>query len=102
MQSDGYSLDDKRTKLDGYGDLQDIVERYKSRNPQTNVDRNGKCFFISKKDIEANGYDLSYSKYKEEIYEELIYEKPEAILSRLIMIEDKIFDGLNDLEKFIQ
>ncbi|RPJ08433.1 MAG: SAM-dependent DNA methyltransferase, partial [Spirochaetaceae bacterium] len=29
MQSDGYSLDDKRTKLGGYGDLQDIVTQFK-------------------------------------------------------------------------
>jgi type I restriction enzyme M protein len=31
IQSDGYSLDDKRTKLEGYGDLQDIVTQFKKR-----------------------------------------------------------------------
>lgn len=31
MQSDGYSLDDRREKQHGYGDLQDIIQRYRTR-----------------------------------------------------------------------
>ncbi|MCQ9677992.1 hypothetical protein NE404_00010 [Klebsiella pneumoniae] len=38
-------------------------------------------------DIEAENYDLSLSRYKEEIFEEVQYEQPEAILERLIQAE---------------
>jgi hypothetical protein len=38
-ESDGYSLDDKRNKLEGYGDLQDIVEKFKSRKKREDKDR---------------------------------------------------------------
>ena len=39
MQSDGYSLDDKRTKLEGNGDLQDIVATFQAHSPETDTDR---------------------------------------------------------------
>lgn len=87
MQSDGYSLDDKRTKLDGYGDLQDIVARFHARNPKTDTDRTAKCFMVPRGDIEAEDYDLSLSRYKEDVFEEVEYEKPEVILERLLKEE---------------
>jgi type I restriction enzyme M protein len=46
MESDGYTLDDKRAKLEGYGDLQDIVHQFKSRNAEIEYDRKGKFFFV--------------------------------------------------------
>ncbi|WP_346294062.1 class I SAM-dependent DNA methyltransferase [Sphaerothrix gracilis] len=87
MESDGYSLDDKRTKQEGYGDLQDIVAKYQVRNPETDTDRTQKCFLVPRGDIEAEGYDLSLSRYKEEVFEEVSYEAPGVILERLIQAE---------------
>lgn len=87
MQSDGYSLDDKRTKQEGYGDLQDIVAKYHVRNPETDTDRRQKCFMVPRADIEAEGYDLSLSRYKEDVFEEVKYEKPGVILERLLQAE---------------
>jgi len=87
MQHDGYSLDDKRTKQEGYGDLQDIVTKYQSRNPKTDTDRTQKCFFVPRKDIEAEDYDLSLSRYKEDVFEEVNYEAPAVILDRLLLAE---------------
>ncbi|MBT9548727.1 MAG: N-6 DNA methylase [Candidatus Sericytochromatia bacterium] len=87
MQSDGYSLDDKRSKLDGYGDLQDIVTRYHQRNPETDTDLSQRCFYVPKAKIKEEGYDLSFSRYKEEIYEEIVYDDPQVILKRLIALE---------------
>jgi len=43
MQADGYSLDDKRSKQDGYGDLQDIVAKYRARNPEPDTDRTARA-----------------------------------------------------------
>lgn len=87
MQSDGYSLDDKRTKQEGYGDLQEIVAKYHARNPDTDTDRTQKCFMVPRADIEAEGYDLSLSRYKEDVFEEVEYEAPGVILERLLQVE---------------
>lgn len=88
MQSDGYSLDDKRNKLEGTGDLQDIVEKYfafaKGDDTADYLDRTKNYFAVPKKDLKAEKYDLSFTRYKEEVYEEIKYEKPEVILEKLM------------------
>lgn len=98
MESDGYSLDDKRTKLEGFGDLQDIVIQYKKRDQFNESDRKKKFFFVSKSEIVAENYDLSMSKYKEEVFEEVIYEKPKDIFERLKIMESEINKDLAELE----
>lgn len=87
MQADGYSLDDKRSKQEGNGDLQDIVVRFHARNPKTDTDRTAKWFCVARTDIEAEGFDLSLSRYKEDVFEEVEYEKPGVILERLLKEE---------------
>lgn len=87
MQSDGYSLDDKRAKLEGYGDLQDIVEKYKTRDPKKDIDREQKCFYVPKQEIVDEKYDLSFSKYKKDVHDEIHYEDPKIILEKLIALE---------------
>ncbi|MEO1031357.1 MAG: N-6 DNA methylase [Bacteroidota bacterium] len=93
MESDGYTLDDKRTKLKkgedyDYGDLQDILTKYKSTKPESKNDRKHKHFTVPKKEIVNEKYDLSFSRYKEEVFEEIEYEKPEVILAKLLGGED--------------
>jgi type I restriction enzyme M protein len=87
MQADGYSLDDKRTKQDGYGDLQDIVAKYHARNPAADTDRTQKYFVVPRAEIEAEGYDLSLSRYKKDVFEEVHYDPPCVILARLLQAE---------------
>jgi type I restriction enzyme M protein len=98
MQSDGYSLDDKRTKQEGYGDLQDIVTQYKKRDQLKETDRKEKFFFVPKTQIVAENYDLSMSKYKEDVFEEVVYEKPAKILAKLKTMEREIGSELSQLE----
>lgn len=102
MISDGYSLDDKRTKLDGYGDLQDIVHQYKARNTENESDRKAKYFFVPKVEIVEANYDLSFTKYKEDVFEEIGYDAPEIILEKLIGdngLEKQIVKGLEELKR---
>ncbi|AVS06778.1 DNA methyltransferase [Escherichia coli] len=89
MAADGYSLDDKRSKQEGYGDLQDIITKYHNRNPGTDTDRTAKYFMIPYSEIadEKNNFDLSLSRYKEDVFEEVSYEPPRIILERLIQAE---------------
>jgi type I restriction enzyme M protein len=89
MASDGYSLDDKRGKLEGYGDLQDIISKFRARSTSTETDRTAKCFMVPRSEIsdEKNGYDLSLSRYKTDVFEEVFYDAPRVILGRLIQAE---------------
>jgi type I restriction enzyme M protein len=87
MAADGYSLDDKRTKQEGYGDLQDIIAQFHARDAATDADRTAKCFNVPRADIEAENYDLSLSRYKEDVFEEVQYDAPSVILDRLIQAE---------------
>lgn len=89
MAADGYSLDDKRSKLEGNGDLQDIIAKYHARSPATDTDRTAKCFMVPRAEIadEKNNYDLSLSRYKTDVFEEVHYDAPGVILDRLIQAE---------------
>lgn len=103
MEADGYTLDDKRSKQEGYGDLQDIVQKYQNRDPKAAQERK-KHFFVPKAEIVAENYDLSLSRYKEEVFEEIEYEKPEVILEKLLGkdgksgLEAEIMNGLRELK----
>jgi type I restriction enzyme M protein len=61
MKSDGYSLDDKRNKEEGYGDLQDIVEKFKRRDPKSSRTRTAlkQYFAVPRQEIVDEKYDLS-------------------------------------------
>lgn len=89
MAADGYSLDDKRSKQEGYGDLQDIITKYYHRNAGTDTDRTAKYFMVPYIEIadEKNNFDLSLSRYKEDVFEEVNYDAPGVILGRLIQAE---------------
>lgn len=89
MAADGYSLDDKRAKQEGYGDLQDIITKYHARDAGTDTDRTAKCFMVPRSEIadEKNNFDLSLSRYKEDVFEEVNYDAPSVILERLIQAE---------------
>lgn len=97
MGNDGYTLDDKRNKISDT-DLPDIVQYFKSRNEKKDIDRKQKYFMVSKNEIVTNGYDLNLSTYKEEVYEEVKYEKPNIILGKLESIEENIQKGLSELK----
>ena len=65
MKADGFSLDDKRTFIDGKGNIPDIIAKFRQREIEKFEDRKASCFFVPIDEIKANNYDLSVSKYKE-------------------------------------
>jgi type I restriction enzyme M protein len=95
MTDDGYTLDDKRTKKDGFGDLQDIVDQFHNRGDiakneqgeKIESDRSHSCFTVTRKDIENENYDLTFSRYKEDVYEVVKYDSPSDIIDRLLKAE---------------
>lgn len=97
MQADGYSLDDKRSKIEA-NDLPDIVEKWKHRKEQTENKLNSKFFYVDKKEIEKADFDLSINRYKVTDYEEVRYEDSKVILEKIEKLEQEIVDGLTDLK----
>lgn len=96
MSADGYSLDDKRSKQEGNGDLQDIISKYNARNAASDTDRTTKCFMVPRKEIadKNNDYDLSLNRYKNEVFEEMSFDAPKVILERLIQAEVGDIDNI--------
>lgn len=104
MQSDGFSLDDKRNKLDNDGDIPDIIEKWKAIKENNNLEpaKEDKWFWVDKEEILGNYYDLSINKYKEIEYEEVVYEKPAVILSKLEELENTILQDISELKGMVK
>ncbi|RXM74301.1 SAM-dependent DNA methyltransferase [Clostridium tetani] len=96
MESDGFSLDDKRNKLDHDGDIPDIIEKWREIKKDNTLEptKEDKWFWVEKKEIADNNYDLSINKYKEIEYEEVVYEKPEIILDKIEALEKAILEDI--------
>jgi len=98
MQSDGYSLDDKRTPQPDESDLPDIMARWHDRVGEKDRARTERSFLVPKAEIVENDYDLSINRYKEVVYEAAEYESPQAILERLRELGTEIEAGLRRLD----
>ncbi|MEN8261125.1 MAG: class I SAM-dependent DNA methyltransferase, partial [Pseudomonadota bacterium] len=100
MNADGYSLDDKREKIEA-NDIPDIVAKWKNKNPATDTDRTAKAFFVPKGEIVENKYDLSINRYKEIEYEAVLYDPPLKILDELDALEAEIQQDLRELREMV-
>lgn len=101
MEADGYSLDDKRSKIVA-NDIPDIVEKWKYRKGQTKNSKSSKFFWVEKKEIENNNYDLSLNRYKSVTYNNIVYGDPKKIINKIDELEKEILLGINDLKSLIQ
>ena len=97
MQSDGFSLDDKRSPLDD-NDIPDIVQRFHNLEQEADRKRTEKSFLVPKQEIADNDYDLSINKYKKVDYVPVEYPPTEEILKDLHALEAEITAGLKELE----
>lgn len=101
MKADGYSLDDKRNEVEE-NDINDIIGRFSNLDKEIDRKRIEQSFFVNKEEIVENGYDLSINKYKEIVYEEVVYDAPKVILARIKNLESKITKGLEELERMLE
>ncbi len=97
MTADGFSLDDKRSPI-ADNDIDDIIQRFKNRQTETTRARTEKSFFVPKKEIVENGYDLSINKYKKTEYIPEVYPPTSEILAQINTLETEILTGLKELE----
>jgi type I restriction enzyme M protein len=101
MKADGYSLDDKRNPTTE-NDIPDILHRWNNLGSEHARSRTDQSFFIPVADIRNNNYDLSINRYKEVVYEEREYEKPEVIIAHIEQLDQERHKLLQDLKKMLK
>jgi type I restriction enzyme M protein len=82
MQADGYSLDDKRAEV-AENNIADIIARFHAPDAEHARACTDQSFMVPIADIRTNAYDLSINRYKEVVYEEKHYSKPEDIIREI-------------------
>lgn len=97
MQADGYSLDDKRTKIE-QNDIPDIIEKWKTKDKNKQPKKGDKWLWVDIEEIKKNNHDLSISRYKPIEYEEIEYEKPEVIMEKVVALEKEIARNINEIQ----
>lgn len=95
MQTDGFSLDDKRNFIDGKGDIPDIVEKFKTKATSD------KSILVPFDKIRDKEYNLSILRYKKIKNEEIKYESPEKIIEKTLKLEEEIAKELKELKKMV-
>ncbi len=100
MQADGYTLDDKRDEIKD-NDIPDIISRFHNLQLEDKRKRTDKSFFVPKKEIIDNDYDLSINKYKKIEYAAEKYPAPKVILKEIENIETQISKGIKEFKKII-
>ena len=97
MKADGFSLDDKRSEVKE-NDIPDIIDRFKNLKAEHDRKRTDQSFFVPKKDIVDNGYDLSINKYKEVEYEAVEYPPTSEIVAEIEALEAQIQKEFEELK----
>jgi len=102
VRNDGFSLDDKRTPIDG-SNLADVIARYAERTTtERERARTEQSFCVPLSEIQENDYDLSLNRYKEIEHEEVDLPSPEEILAELDSLEVSITEGLAELRGLLK
>ncbi len=100
MKADGFSLDDKRQAIKD-NDIPDIVARFNNLETEKERQRTDQSFFVTKKEIVDNGYDLSINKYKKTEYVAVEYPPTSEILADLRKLEKEISVEMDKLEALL-
>lgn len=100
MQADGYSLDDKRSKINE-NDIPDVIERFHDRDGETDRKRTEKSFMVPKQEIVENEYDLSINKYKKVEYVPVEYPPTEEIMKEIMELDARITREIQELKAML-
>jgi type I restriction enzyme M protein len=120
VAADGWSLDDKRHPLlseaklgptpsealteeeHAMNNLPDVLVRCRLRNgTERKRPRIAQSFSVPKAEIVDHDYDLSLSRYKEVVYEDVDHVSPKKIIAELKVLEHEIQKGLTELEEML-
>jgi len=121
VQTEGWSLDDKRQPLldeeklgvllqetlskedHARNNLPDVLARWTKRDSsERKRPRTAQSFCVPLAEIVEKNYDLSLNRYKEVVHEEVHYDSPKKILADLKKLEAEIMQGLQELEGMLK
>lgn len=121
LQADGMSLDDKRLPLlsdDKLGavpstklseadheknNLPDVLVHWKERKgSERDRPRTAQSFCVPKEEIVAQKYDLSLSRYKKLVLEEVKHRAPRELLAELEGLNDEFRQGMKLLQEMFK
>jgi len=88
------ALSDTQAKL---ANLQSQIE-----NPQSELDRLTRQFWVTKAQVVANKYDLSASRYRQADADAAYHEKPSVTLERLRRLEQVMASEIEELKKLVK
>ncbi len=101
VRADGFSLDDKRNPVEA-NDLPDVLARWVSRTTAERARaRTDQSFTVPKANIVTQGYDLSLSRYKEIVHDDIEHRPPLEIIADIEQLEDEITKGLVELKAML-
>ena len=100
MKADGYSLDDKRNPQET-SDIPDIISRFNNLKKEAKRKRTGQSFLVPFEEIKENDWDLSINRYKEIVYEEVVYDPPAKIIADIKALDKERGKALVNLEKLL-
>lgn len=95
MENDGYSLDDKRNKINK-NDIPDVLKKFKKRAVSD------KSWFATFEQIKERDWNLSASRYKSYVPSKVEYNDPADIVEEIFKLESKIQSDLKDIENMIK
>ena len=87
--------------------IPDILSRYASlrgtkQSPENDRKRTEQSFLVPKAEIADNEYDLSINRYKDIVYEEVEYEKPEVIIEQIEQLDIERNNSLRSLKELLK
>ena len=96
--------DDKTSSLqEAFGTVSARLAELQSKivNPQSELDRLTRQFWVTKEQVKANKYDLSASRYRQADADATYHEKPSVTLERLARLEGVMLDEIKELGKLV-
>ncbi|WP_375585929.1 N-6 DNA methylase [Cyclobacterium xiamenense] len=81
--------------------IPDIQNRWQNRDQEAGRARTEQSFLVPKSEIAEKDYDLSINRYKEIVYEEVRYEKPENIIKMIEQLDNERLESLKKLKELL-
>jgi type I restriction enzyme M protein len=69
---------------------------------QAELDQMSRQFWVTRKQVKANKYDLSASRYRQVDPDEVYHEKPSVTLERLLRLEQVMAEEIKGLERLLK
>ena len=98
MKNDGYTLDVKRSPIEG-SNIPDIIERFNNLENEKDRTRKEQSFMVPVQEIIDNNYNLSINTYKKIEKKRIEYRTTNEIISDILKLKERENKILNILIK---